>query len=404
MFLYPWQQQNLVVRSDPDRCARINKKSLRMGSGAKSLTPIAALSPSAEVPLRPAAALAQLGKVALPRAGMGVWGHVSRWSWIQHLWAFAEPAPGRSLRLRPEARLSVGRQKGQLSEQLGIALGLSVVEHILKEGRRDIAISIVDADVALALGQLEGHFVQHLPQRLSRPDYFVLRRFRGSPQIEIFALECKGGEPSIATLATAARQLHGVGVVTPNGPVPPPGFLTAATFRKDAIVIDAFDPEGDGVWNGPAAPRFAPREVVGERYGSKGVVDPMGFRRVLLAAEEIALMLIAGRLFVEGEFYLPPNPPLRRETSLGDFEGSRAILSLSPSTDAEVFFGVHTGIITAILTDEDESIDAARARLVDRLFERFDEPGFAEVEEEEAMVVREDGVMLQARLIRHRTY
>jgi hypothetical protein len=83
--------------------------------------------------------------------------------------------------------------------------------------------------------------------------------------------------------------------------------------EKGAIVLEVFDPEGGEAWNGPPAPRFAPRRVVRERREGEGVVDAAGFRRVLLEADEIALMLISGRQFVDGEFYLPPNPPVRRQ-------------------------------------------------------------------------------------------
>ncbi|HEY6144705.1 MAG TPA: hypothetical protein VIV13_00405, partial [Solirubrobacterales bacterium] len=187
--------------------------------------------------LTPAAALKRLMMVSLPALGSGYMGFVARWSWVPYLWAFASPASGKPLRLSTPAAQLAGRRRGLLSEQLGIAIGLSVMERYLKLGSGNALVTAIDADVAIAAAKA-GHFaLGQRSKRGIRPDYFVIREVPGGP-VEVHSLECKGKSTPLGApeLATAARQLHGVGVGWAGGFHPPPGVVVASSLNEKRIL------------------------------------------------------------------------------------------------------------------------------------------------------------------------
>ncbi|TMK57416.1 MAG: hypothetical protein E6G51_06560 [Actinobacteria bacterium] len=352
-----WRRQELQISSERSRCEDANRRALATRP-AKPLEPLPPFSPSGSMMLTPAAALKRLMTVSLPALGHGYMAFVARWSWVPYLWAFASPASGKPLRLSTPAAQLAGRRKALLSEQLGIAIGLSVMERHLKLGARDAFVVPIDADVAIAAAKAGRFAFGQRSKRGSRPDYFVIKWVPGEP-VEVHSLECKGKStpPGAPELASAARQLHGVGVGWAGGFQPPPGVVVASSMNERVILAEAFDPEGDEIWVGP--PAEPDREAVPsvQKSGEEDlVIDLPRFRRLLIDIHEATLLEIGGGPGDGGaeevRFF---------ETPLGAFRGAAYTVPLSPGLEAEAFLGVERGIYEALAGSRLDSAAEARA-------------------------------------------
>jgi len=366
-------------------------------------------TPRLLVPLTPAAALKRFAEVSVPALGPGFLGFAARWAWLHYLWAFAEPEGGKNLRLSADAERLAGRRKGLLTEQLGIALGLSVMERHLKHRRPGARIVTVDADVAMAAGRAGGFNLSLLAKGGVRPDYFLLRE-ASAGTLEIFALECKGRSSRLGVkeLVTAARQLRGVSVAGSGSSAPPPGVVVASAFRSGEIETEAFDPEGDEAWAGPVAARGSERPVAERRRSLDLVTDMAGFRRLLLDIDEATVLAIGGRSPDEATRRSSP----REVGELGAFEGTSYRFRLSSSAEAEVFHGVEVGVLEAFSSRNDKRIRGAQSAWAERVAggregrQDYGETDLSTVDEErlEAYTVDERGLLLQMRVRRDGSY
>jgi hypothetical protein len=144
------------------------------------------------------------------------------------------------------------------SEQLGIGLALVTAKAVRYETHPDWEISVVDAEVALKAGFVEGvgHEVRQRAHTAKRPDYILVGRktSRRRTWLKYWILECKGthGNPkrAIKQLATASVQVRALEI----GGSTPPSFLVASCLGQAGITTYLLDPPGDGeLWSGPTA-------------------------------------------------------------------------------------------------------------------------------------------------------
>lgn len=249
----------LPVRSDRDMASKVKviaeKKRLPEGtfSYLKAPEPVAV----GWSPLRtsPADILRELG-VATTFVSR------SRFLPVAQLWAHvrycAAMRTGRNQMLelsRDAAQQVVHHHKVAQSEQLGIGLALVVARKVLRELHPRLDYHVVDADVALKVGDLASlpGEVRNQPSTRKRPDYFLVGFERGAPGavVHVAVLECKGTH---LEMREVRKQLgdacHQVQTVTVGGR-PLYGLMVASHLRSTGIRSYVFDPPGDDeLWSG----------------------------------------------------------------------------------------------------------------------------------------------------------
>jgi hypothetical protein len=154
------RRQPVWVDSDPARACAVNTfiwpaKKHALPVAPKLVYPVGTFSPSARLMVRPGALLARLGKVTVPPPGTPGVRLACQWAWVRYCWAFAGPDRNLGLRLSDAALRLKSHHKQQLSEDLGIALGLEAAERFLRHGQpTGTRVDSVDVDHALDAGSI----------------------------------------------------------------------------------------------------------------------------------------------------------------------------------------------------------------------------------------------------------
>lgn len=393
----PLPYRTLVLRqplSVESRSARAGKvagyspsagtKKRGFGGPRKIVTPVSApYTPEITLPVRPGVMLTRLGRVTTPPGRASEFRTARRWAWVRYCWAFAPPDPKKALRLSAPAFALSENHRQALSEELGVALSLEVVDRYLRSGRpAGTTVEPVDVDDALKIATVGGMALGRAPMTKMRPDYMLIRRVPGSPP-EIFALECKGKHSrrvGIPTLHKAAHQVQGLQLAPPGtlpgGPgwAAPDGLIGAVRFDDEEILVELYDPPGDERWNGEPANRSRrsePSPIARVNLdGSAVVLDAARFRRLLMDLADARLLTLAGRpqaaaerlsAWPGDERRLTPGGPVDyyRDQDLGDFDGARVRLPLAGSDAIEIFLGVERGIADALQADDEAESERA---------------------------------------------
>lgn len=421
-------RQPLRVTSEPDRAEKTNAftwpaKKRPLTVSPKGVGVLATYSPHIDLPTRPAAMLARLGKVTTPAGAAPEFLMARRWAWLRYCWAFADPAPKRGLRLSAPAFSLVEHQRQRLSEELGIATALEAAVRYLRDtGPRGAEIEVIDVDDALAVGTAASVAVRQVQGAKMRPDYFLVRTAAGRVG-GVWALECKGTHAKAASLQTlykAAAQVQGVHVARPPetpGWASPPALIGATSFSDELIAVELLDPAGDERWRSKPAPRASraqPQAVVElADDGTASVTDMPRFRRLLDDLAETRMLTLAGRPAAAAERIaawpggvseaagVRDSAQQHRDEELGVFDGARVRLPLGGGEYVEAFIGVEHEIISALEQDKDTAKQDAHERWrrqIARSLDAEDDALIVDREREQRVTVATpDGILMDVR-------
>lgn len=210
--------------------------------GHKALKPAPCLHGDQRV--RAITALHRLAESSALNYPVGLYSWKLNWIFLKYLGFFDATPTAPEHKLSLLGRQVVGRERGVVSEELGIAFGLSVAELWCQGTLPGAAVEAIDIDQILSGGrQLKGAKVAKSRAIGRRADYLLqIQPAVGSRRLQFRILECKGTSylsNVSGQLASAVGQLDGVEV----GTIVPPGLAVATFTGGGHWSYEALDPE-----------------------------------------------------------------------------------------------------------------------------------------------------------------
>lgn len=353
-----------------------------------------------DLPLRPIAAMLELGRGTVLNDDPEISAVARRWSILRYLGVFARHPRTASLRLDAAALQFIGgNQRRVLSEELGIGFGILAGKAWCRARNPGLgSITAIDVDQALNNGA-----VAHLRREGRRqPDYLLAYPDPTNAGVMVYELlETKGtvtranakkqlgrAVTQLAGLTVNGQRMTGVAVSTVSNTS---GFTAMAVDPEEAPVRWAPSEEKLRHWRTAHRRRkldVAKLDIDADEFFARAVNSGNAALAEYGGQSESAARWLPSR---EGRVQGRGNSDTVRETSLGKFLGTEYVLDVGNGQRLRVFQGVESHIADGL-----RGLDAVAVTEAQRLFATAEAKYDAsETQESAAVAYTSDGSVLE---------
>jgi len=326
-----------------------------------TLSEVAALAPTRQLPIVPAYMLHRLGVVTTP-AVENLADICSTWAYFRYLWAFDIPQAGTVnplLRLSEAARNIDFHQKGLLSDQIGVGMAAWLLGSYLNAPlAADVTVAMDDPAWPVDL------------QYDTSPDYL----FFDPSQTNLFIVECKGSQTTrAASLDQVRRGTEQVPSLTFTDGRTPPSLVIATWLSQNGTYIFLVDPPGndDVSRERPEKPeRVGPREWKVRSDADFGRATRLISEAKVLsfagADQAAASKLERARTRMARTPRSSPRDTQISENEFGTFRGIRQRVGLRDRFSLDVFQALDNAVYDALLLEEPARTEDSMRRFQSR--------------------------------------